>query len=466
MTSWALAHREARLKPAVRVYCRHPSQPPEGGGKQHLKACRSTLLRRQFVPCDFRSGYIEKQNDAGRYLKNGGRAMRWLIFFAGLVVLAGAGELGWAQAQDVFIKPVALPEPGPERDGLRLRLVVVKSAEKKDRHDFALEILNVSSKAVTLVVERAYETEDNSVASALRDNTRFHVSPDVVDFGYQTSGTFRQSPQPQVTIDAGKSQTFKWPVEGRRLHANELCWGLSFPVSGAFDIRAETVLKTRENKEILLLSNTQTFFSGGSNKAPRGCAGTVTDADAEKNQIRLEGVGPLNGVNEGDRFSIYMPMRGFFQLEITGGHHTYAWAKVVETEVFNPNARDAPKFPERGMKAALVVNPKWRASVTNGDKPGIGFLLNHTKRGLGGEFYILEPEAKGDFSKGVKYELLDMQQAGTTLKFNVKLQNGDKVETRAMQIELKEQLHDQDEVEATLSEPFGEPLKLKFLRED
>jgi hypothetical protein len=246
------------------------------------------------------------------------------------------------------------PEPGPAKDGLRLRLTVSSNVEKVDRHVFVIEILNVSDKPITLVAKFIYEgKEEQTYDQYLSRATTFVACPEVVEYGYQTGGRFRQSPQPVATIEPGKTLKAQWGTEGRCLEAYERSWGMPFPTTGRFDIRAQLVLHTDDGREIGLWSNTQQLLVGGADHAPKGCAATVTSADPETGLVQLDGVGPLNGVKTGDRFRIDMPMRGYFVLEVTNGSTLRSTAKIVEQKIFHPDQKDTPQFPVRGMKAGL-----------------------------------------------------------------------------------------------------------------
>jgi hypothetical protein len=258
-----------------------------------------------------------------------------------------------------------LPEPGPENKGLRLRLLVENDISMVDEHTVSVEILNVSDKAITLVGSAGVKSFEDHLPGA----TTFNVYPAVLSHGFQI-GVGDDPARPEVTIMPAKSFLAKWPIKGRLLSAHHKCWGLSFPTSGRFDIRAELTLDLKVEGEVRpvidldnetrsrihIWSNSQPFVVGGSNKAPKGCVGTVIMGDAEKKTVFLDGLGTFNDTQPGDRFRIDLPMRGYWDLEIEKCYANRATAKVIKPE--NSNHKDMPAFPERGMSAGLLPDPQ------------------------------------------------------------------------------------------------------------
>lgn len=261
-----------------------------------------------------------------------------------------------------------LPEPGPEKDGLRLRLVVENNPKTIDRHTINLEIINVSDKPITLVGIDEVGKKDSQYADYLQSVTKFDVYPRVLPQYFQINVSSDPA-RPTAIIEPGKSLIAKWELKGRRLTAYEVCWGIEFPTVGRFDVRADLLLERTEpgkplppvhaleyieRSQVHLWSNAQPFIVGGSTKAPKCCAAAVTKADAEKGTIYLDGCGTLNGIKAGDHFRIDMPMRARYDLEIVACAEFGAYAKMIGSEIDSYEEKKTPKFPEPGMNAMLL----------------------------------------------------------------------------------------------------------------
>ena len=63
-----------------------------------------------------------------------------------------------------------------------------------------------------------------------------------------------------------------------------------------------------------------------------------------------------------------------------------------------------------GCSASTIAAGTWRASVDNGDKPGIGIELTQTNDGISGWLYLLDPNKPHDFSGGSR-RLMEIQKA-------------------------------------------------------
>jgi hypothetical protein len=61
----------------------------------------------------------------------------------------------------------------------------------------------------------------------------------------------------------------------------------------------------------------------------------------------------------------------------------------------------------------------WRASVDNGDKPGIGIELNRTTNGIAGFIYLLDPNKPRDFAAGMRLPMQIHQITEQEIHFDV-----------------------------------------------
>lgn len=75
------------------------------------------------------------------------------------------------------------------------------------------------------------------------------------------------------------------------------------------------------------------------------------------------------------------------------------------------------------MARASAANAVWSASEDNGCKPGVGFRLVQSPRGITGAAYLLNPDHPHDFSHGVKHKIA--VTSSTTQEVRFKLDWGD-----------------------------------------
>lgn len=70
-------------------------------------------------------------------------------------------------------------------------------------------------------------------------------------------------------------------------------------------------------------------------------------------------------------------------------------------------------------------NSTWSWKTDNGCKPGTALVLNvRDGKAANGTFYILAPEAEGDLTKGLAYDLEHLVQDGNRITCNVTIANG------------------------------------------
>ena len=242
-----------------------------------------------------------------------------------------------------------LPDPGPEKDGLRLRLVVKKLDQKKGHH-VQLEVLNVGKDAITLIGQFSIENDKN-YEDYLREAAYFTSYPEVLPTPFSISAAPRESPQPTAKISPGHSLAARWTTEDNIIGGGrETGHDLTFVRNGLFLVRAHLTLRTAADKSIKLWSNEQPFIVGGSRQAPKACAATVTHAGEKITNIRLD-VGRHDGIQVGDIFEVGHAKTKLWGLKITAVTDRSSTATLIGEEALGYTTDMAPHV---GSKARFV----------------------------------------------------------------------------------------------------------------
>ncbi len=71
------------------------------------------------------------------------------------------------------------------------------------------------------------------------------------------------------------------------------------------------------------------------------------------------------------------------------------------------------------MAHASAADPVWSASEDNGCKPGVGFRLVQSPRGITGAAYLLHPDHAHDFSHGVKRKITVTHSTPQEVRFQL-----------------------------------------------
>lgn len=237
-----------------------------------------------------------------------------------------------------------LPEPGPDREGLRLRLTVEKAKEQPG-YDFTLQLLNVSDKPVQLVAEYFYETAA-PFETYFRESIHFTSYPEVQPSHFGSSGEERTTPQPTATIKPGGSLSTGWRVNccelGGSEETNEV---LVLLRPGLYLIRAHGNLRTADGRHVKLWSNEQPFSTDGSQSAPAASTATLkfieTDANSGKPVLELD-VGEEDGVAVGDLFDFGDGKTSYWRLKVTQVEARASTAVVVEQDSMEPGQANFP----------------------------------------------------------------------------------------------------------------------------
>ena len=251
----------------------------------------------------------------------------------------------------------ALPEPGPENGGLRLRLVVTPSVAGKDGFDVRLEVLNTSEQDVTLRAAWMYEKDDGDLQEYLAAATSIECYPAIEPWMGQIHGGERNSSQPEQGLKTGGVLTISWHTDGRRLK-NRVTDPIrvqnpEFALPGLYSVHASLIVNTRD-KDLLLRSNEQLVPIGGSYAMPKHTFGRLHNVDKEARTATLN-LGAQHKVERGDEFRTGTLM-GFWKLIITDVRPDFSIGRLEPLQRIGANPTNPnPQLPERNMGATLLL---------------------------------------------------------------------------------------------------------------
>ena len=291
----------------------------------------------------------------------------------------------------------ALPEPGPENSGMRLRFVVTPEKHgTNESYNVRLDLLNVTDKPITLEADWPYEQDRGDFKEYLESDVSIETSPEIIRWMGQSWVGERESPQPRYKLEAHKTLTLEWTSAGGRLK-NKVTHILFtrnpiFPTDGLYSVHASVKLcvasqtqasdssatglnepktqsttkaKTDSEEEIAtfrksvrrsepegtiyLRSNEQQVPIGGSHQLPKSPLGRVLGADTNNNTAIID-LGSLQRIEIGDRFRIW------------SGYIAYAW----ELHITNVNHSFATGYFEQITSRAQTNADPWRISPAHG----------------------------------------------------------------------------------------------------
>ena len=272
-------------------------------------------------------------------------------------ILSGACCVLFAVVPVLPLRPgePALPEPGPENHGLRLRLVVDTKAEKgADVHAVRLDLLSAGRQPVTLVAQWPYEQDTGDYAQFLASEVAFVTFPEVVPDSAQTAGGERQSPQPEYRVAPGGSLSVSWQARGRRLKERDYYNNTPyFPARGLYGVRARIVVMTKEQKQVLLTSNPVQVAVGASKAMPKWATGRLVSVEPEKKTASIN-LGANQKIEKGDVFMIRHGLQASWRLTVT---KVGAWNAEGTVQTVHHAGRNTPRFP-REQSVATLVPPK------------------------------------------------------------------------------------------------------------
>ena len=260
----------------------------------------------------------------------------------------------------------ALPEPGPESGGLRMRLVVAPRTDAgAEGYDVRLELINVSGQATILRSDwGGLRGDGGDLQAYVEAAASIETYPPIEPWIGQVMVGTPKSPEPEHVLPAGETLTLKWQTDGRRLKNKvtdpNAVQNPEFPTPGLYAVHATVVLPITD-RTVLLRSNEQLVRVGGSVALPKHTYGALSFVDAEK-KIAQVNLGSLHRIEMGDEFRIGFRMGDLWKLTISKvelGNSTGS-LELLPPVSANP-ARPAPVLPVRGMSATLI--PKNQAGT-------------------------------------------------------------------------------------------------------
>ena len=276
----------------------------------------------------------------------------WFGAFACLIVLSTDNAYG-AQSRG------SIPEAGPENGGLRLRLVVrTGSQDGKDAHDVTVEVINVTTKPITLVADWPYEADKGNFREYLEAALSIETFPKIAPWVGQTMEDHRTSPQPQYVLKSGEGLTLKWLASGRCLK-NKVTRPIEtanpvFPSGGLYAVHAVIPMRTTVGS-FLLRSNEQLVSIGGNRELPKHTFGEVMWVDRETRTAGID-LGSLHEIENGDHFLIRTGMASFWRLRVTRVHPARSEGALVPADAWGRGAPETtPGFPKNGTTAKLIT---------------------------------------------------------------------------------------------------------------
>jgi hypothetical protein len=247
-------------------------------------------------------------------------------------------------------EPAALPEPGPENGGLRMRLLVApRSDVSKEGFDVRVDLLNTTDRDITLHGKWDHE-EAGDVKDYIDAAASIECVPPVLRWMGGVQAGQRKSPQPEHVLKPGAVLSVRWQTEGRRLknrvtNPNDV-QNPEFPFPGLYSVHA-TLHAITGAGTVALRSNEQLVSVGGSRAMPKSTLGRLLHVDAEAKTAVLS-LGALDKVEIGDQFE-YLSKRGRAKLTITKVMPSHS-VGTLET-LFPANA---PPLPP-GTEVSLIL---------------------------------------------------------------------------------------------------------------
>lgn len=247
-------------------------------------------------------------------------------------------------------EPAALPEPGPEDGGLRMRLVVVPRTDVSEAgYDVRVDLLNTSERAVTLRAGWASE-EAGDLKDYIDAATSIECVPAVRRWMGDVEQGQRKSPQPEHVLKPGAVLSVRWQTQGRHLKnrvTNPIdVQNPEFPFSGLYSVHATVNLITGAGS-VPLRSNEQLVSVGGSRAMPKSTLGQLFQVEAD-GKTALVNLGSLQKIEPGDQFE-YDSKREHGKLTVTT---VKAGFSIGRLEMLFPT-NSTPPF--RGTEVTLIL---------------------------------------------------------------------------------------------------------------
>ncbi len=272
------------------------------------------------------------------------------VFFTALLVLCiASGDLPGQ----------AMPDPGPESGGLRMRLVVNTSrVNGSDSREISLELLNVTKEPIKLSAQWPYEKDKGDFAEYLKQAVNFIASPEIGPWEGQTMASDRKAPQPEYTLMPDTPLVIKWNTTGRLLKKVENfildMRTQPLPTDGLYTVHAVVVVGL-DGGTLTLSSNEQKVPVGGSAEPPKHSTGRIVRCDPETLTAAID-IGRRHKITPGDRFTVRTGMSEFWCLNIRQVRETEAEGVLSPSDHFGRDVPDAgPRFPHVGCRVRLIT---------------------------------------------------------------------------------------------------------------
>ena len=251
---------------------------------------------------------------------------------------------------------IPLPDPGPENQGLRLRLTIREMVDGQvDNRVLRVDLLNVGQKPVVLVTGSDLLEEKLSYPQFFQRIVGIATSPEAPWSCCQTMFRKPKEPPPKWELEPGRSLTVAWAGEGRRLKQDGCVVQADLQQQGLYRVHASVCVMTEDGDRISLTSNEQEVYAGGSHEMPKSMIGHIIKTDPEQSTAMID-IGSDEKIEVGDCFTIRYELIASWSLCIT--HVTSHTAEGI-VECVHKSPRDpSPAFPQE----------KWRAQYS-GPKP-------------------------------------------------------------------------------------------------
>jgi hypothetical protein len=269
---------------------------------------------------------------------------------------------------------VALPQPGPEVAGLRIRLMVeALHGESGDKFHTRLDLINVTDESIRLSADWPNHMK-GSFREYMEAAASIRTYPDIVLWGIQVRATRQPAPRTEHTLGAGETLSVEWTTKGRRLKNRVIHPNSNrnpyFPSDGLYGVHAELALNVEiepvdtnreippdrelktERRPLRLRSNEQLVTVGGSNGAPKTAISVVQHVSDDFRTAQIS-VGSVEGIVKGDQFLARTGMSGLWKLTVSETHVGYSKVSV-ELGSFGAERPATPRAHEM-LKAGTSI---------------------------------------------------------------------------------------------------------------
>ena len=248
-------------------------------------------------------------------------------------------------------------EPGPESGGLRMKLIV---SPVKSGLEVRVEIENVSDRPITMKGSWWHDSSDGDFADYIAAALSIETWPAITPWMGQTMAGDRTKPQPEQSLDSGKTWSTTWKTDGKRLKSHVTdplsVHNPKFPFPGLYSVHGSLRITTTDDingeQKLMLRSNEQLVSVGDSKAAPKHTYGHLWGANEEDKTASLS-LGQLQQIKVGDEFEIVTGMGESWKLTIT---KVYPDGSSGKLDPLRKRAQDRrPPFPKRGDEATLIL---------------------------------------------------------------------------------------------------------------